>query len=340
MPIYAKINASMATHDKLVNLPSDAARWAFLRAILAAKQRENPTFSLPALREELGSYSRHIPTLVRAKLIDHRGDAYSIHDFDDWQGPQDTTAAQRQKDWREREKKRRAEHENAGSAHVTNSGDNPLGAVTDNALRNDVTVTGQSRAEQSREGTEKKVSSSAREPGDDQPETTDDLPDEPRGIRPIFGIRGDDLRFGVAALLKDRFRFTAISEAQWDMLDFFVDNEFPFDHRRGYAEVARMLDRLPRDAGEPLAAIKAEIDRRIAERLAKAEAADLTRAQTDARTINQEQASIEAAKANGVTEADAAAHRKQLADFADALGSPSPKPAQPRRQQPQEGSAP
>lgn len=314
MPIFAKINASMALHDKIIDLPSDAARWAFLRAILAAKHRDSPEFSKAALQEALGTYSRHIPTLVRARLIDQQGSKYVIHDFDEHQGPLDSTAAKRMRAYRQRQ---RIERESESSPQDSNGVDNVTVTRNVTPSRNAATVTGQSRVEQSREVREDEGSSTARE----------DILDLDR-LAKTFGLKDrDDLRLPVALVLQDRYRWKTISGEQWDVIESMVDNEYPLDHRAGFRWAASFLQTLP-FVNDPLEAMLNEVEGRKAGRAERTQQDDRSRADSVARQVEADDAAIEAAKSNGVTDEQAEAHRSALADFASGLGSP--RAAKPR----------
>jgi hypothetical protein len=82
---WLRVDADMPWHDKVVGLPNDTARFAFVKALCAAKIRGRSTFTAASLREQLGSHARSLPALVSAGLIDEDGDMLTIHDFDDYQ---------------------------------------------------------------------------------------------------------------------------------------------------------------------------------------------------------------------------------------------------------------
>ena len=77
----------MPWHDKVVGLPNDTARFAFVKVLCAAKIRGRSSFSKGSLKEQLGSHARALPALVAAGLIDvdEDGERYSVHDFDEYQ---------------------------------------------------------------------------------------------------------------------------------------------------------------------------------------------------------------------------------------------------------------
>ena len=75
----------MPWHDKVVGLPNDTARFAFVKVLCAAKIRGRSTFTAASLREQLGSHARAIPALVTAGLLDENGDMLSVHGFDEYQ---------------------------------------------------------------------------------------------------------------------------------------------------------------------------------------------------------------------------------------------------------------
>ena len=82
---WFRVDADMPWHDKVVGLPNDTARFAFVKALAAAKIRGRSTFTLASLREQLGSHARAIPALVSAGLLDEDGTMISVHGFDEYQ---------------------------------------------------------------------------------------------------------------------------------------------------------------------------------------------------------------------------------------------------------------
>ena len=82
---WLRVDADMPWHDKVVGLPNDTARFAFVKALCAAKIRGRSTFTAASLREQLGSHARAIPALVTAGLLDEQGDMLTVHDFEEYQ---------------------------------------------------------------------------------------------------------------------------------------------------------------------------------------------------------------------------------------------------------------
>jgi hypothetical protein len=82
---WLRVDADMPWHDKVVGLPNDTARFAFVKVLCAAKIRGRSTFTAASLREQLGSHARALPALVAAGLLDEKGDMLSVHGFDEYQ---------------------------------------------------------------------------------------------------------------------------------------------------------------------------------------------------------------------------------------------------------------
>jgi hypothetical protein len=82
---WLRVDADMPWHDKIVGLPNDTARFAFVKVLCAAKIRGRSTFTVESLREQLGSHARSIPALIAAGLLDEKGGVVTVHDFEDYQ---------------------------------------------------------------------------------------------------------------------------------------------------------------------------------------------------------------------------------------------------------------
>ena len=82
---WLRLDADMPWHDKVVGLPNDTARFAFVKVLCAAKVRGKSTFTPASLKESLGSHSRAIPALIAAGLLDQEDGLLIVHDFDDYQ---------------------------------------------------------------------------------------------------------------------------------------------------------------------------------------------------------------------------------------------------------------
>lgn len=92
---------------KVMALPSDAARWAWIVALCEAKQqtREGGWASEAHLRSVLGRHARHLPALIEARLVVQMDDGRMlIRDWTEWQSDyrSDPTHAERQRRYRER----------------------------------------------------------------------------------------------------------------------------------------------------------------------------------------------------------------------------------------------
>lgn len=93
-------------HPKLVALPSDSARLGFVATILKAKRLPQPgRFASAAhFRAVMGRYARYLKDYVEVRLLDEAPDgSLSVHDWSDYQRDKaDSTAAERQRRFRER----------------------------------------------------------------------------------------------------------------------------------------------------------------------------------------------------------------------------------------------
>ena len=97
---WLRVEADLPWNPKILDLPSDADRWAYLKALCLAKQRQSATFPRNTLAEFLGTNRRAIPALVRAGLLDESEGQLAVHDFDDYQ--RRAGNAERQERFRER----------------------------------------------------------------------------------------------------------------------------------------------------------------------------------------------------------------------------------------------
>jgi hypothetical protein len=300
MPLYAKIDVTMPWNDKVAGLPSDGARWAYLKVILIAKQRESPDFTKPGLIDALGAHSRHLSSLVAAGLIDVRGKKYAIHDFDQWQTPFDKTAAERQARLRER---RRNERESSSSPHgdndvetvtVTRDVTEPVTRDVTRDVRRDVTV--QSRAEVIRE---REVAPTAREAP-----TTDDVPDEESELVDVL------VRAGVWKRPTKK------------MIGFL--SNLVRDHGQTNVEQA-IATRMKQPITDAFMGDVAALLRDVA--VSRTNGNERSRVEANRRQIERDQEQIEAIRSEPDAEAKAAERRAALKGFADGLSFPSaPKP--------------
>ena len=97
---WLRIDADMPWNDKIIGLPNDTARFAFVKVLCAAKVRSRSSFSPQTLREVLGSHAKAIPALVDAHLLDEEDGRIVVHDFDKYQRL--ALQAERQQRYRER----------------------------------------------------------------------------------------------------------------------------------------------------------------------------------------------------------------------------------------------
>lgn len=82
---WIRLDADMPWHEKIIALPNDTARFAFVKMLCAAKVRSRSSFSPGSLREMLGTHARAIPALVAAGLLDEEDGKFVVHDFEDYQ---------------------------------------------------------------------------------------------------------------------------------------------------------------------------------------------------------------------------------------------------------------
>ena len=92
---------------KVMALPSDAARWAWIVALCEAKQqtREGEWASEAHLRAVLGRHAKHLQALIEARLVVRMKDGRMlINSWNEWQTDfrHDPTHAERQRRYRER----------------------------------------------------------------------------------------------------------------------------------------------------------------------------------------------------------------------------------------------
>jgi hypothetical protein len=82
---WIRLDADMPWHEKIIALPNDTARFAFVKTLCAAKVRSRSSFSPESLREMLGTHAKAIPHLVAAGLLDEENGKLVVHDFEDYQ---------------------------------------------------------------------------------------------------------------------------------------------------------------------------------------------------------------------------------------------------------------
>lgn len=314
MPIFAKVNPALFTHDKVVGLPSDSARWAYLRAIGFAKLRDSHVFTRAALTESLGSYSRHIPTLVRAKLIDQEGSNYVIHDYEEHQSSDryDPTAVRRNREYRAR---KRAEP--PSFPPVDTSVDNVTEAVTRDVTRDvsDASRAHGARVEKSREVVPDKHGTHPRANGG----ISDELPDDESEL---------------TALVDTLVMAGVWTKPTRKMIGFLANLIRDHGQKLVEEQIAVILKRrspIPEDFMGELAGLLRQTA------VARTVNTERARVESNRRAIEAEQEQIEQRRKQPGAEAVAAERRSAIAALADALGSPPT--ARPRRSQ-QEGRQP
>jgi hypothetical protein len=87
------------THNaKILSLPSDSARWAYVRLLEAAKPLGGSFASEAQLRSLMGDYYRHCRQLRLTGLLK----GLDVHDWNEHQSDPDPTAAKRMREYRNR----------------------------------------------------------------------------------------------------------------------------------------------------------------------------------------------------------------------------------------------
>ena len=98
---WFQIKADAHRHPKIVALPSDAARWAFIVTLAEGKAVAGRWANEKHYRACVGPVAKHLPDLVKAGLVERDGEAVVIHDWNDYQR-NDVTAAERQRRYRDK----------------------------------------------------------------------------------------------------------------------------------------------------------------------------------------------------------------------------------------------
>lgn len=118
---FVWIDCDLLEHPKVAQLPSDAARLGFVAVIFRAKRQAKPGrfANEQHFRYVMGRFGKFLPAYIAQHLIDVEADGVlSVHDWYDYQRDKvDTTAADRQRRYRER-------HRNGDSNDVTDVTDN------------------------------------------------------------------------------------------------------------------------------------------------------------------------------------------------------------------------
>lgn len=85
---WIRVSAIMPLHEKVVALPSDAARFGWIATLCAGKFCEKPgTWASEAqFREALGRRSKWLPDFLRVQLLETtEGGAVRVKNWDRWQ---------------------------------------------------------------------------------------------------------------------------------------------------------------------------------------------------------------------------------------------------------------
>lgn len=124
------VSARIADHEKLIHLPSDAARWGWIVVLGRAKLRR-PAGRFPSrsvLAHDLGRYARFVDDYLRVGLLEDRDGCLVVHDWSKHQGrrsEEPLSGKDRTARWRDRHRDE---------------------SVTEDTSQSDETVTGPSRA--------------------------------------------------------------------------------------------------------------------------------------------------------------------------------------------------
>jgi|GEM_PF-4402514 len=245
---YVRLYSALAISPKWGALSwEERGVWTSLLAYCGLRNEETLSIDEAAfyLRAKRPAVERVLEALVQAGWLDRLDDGrLSVHDWRDWQpvyrGPSDLPEEKARRE-RERYHRRKA------------SGDN-LRQPVNSAIE-------ERRVEESRRD------SRAGARGRISPESTN-------GSEPVLGIVPDHPRYPVAVLLGGRFRWRAVTDAQWERFSELVDNEYPSgttkgrDPRDGWRWLADSLDALPKDAGDPIRAFLDQYNRELGERRA------------------------------------------------------------------------
>jgi hypothetical protein len=94
---WLRLHVDTPDHPKVVDLPNDAARWAYVVVLCEAKRAVPPGgwASERHFRHCLGRQARYLDDLLAVGLLEREGDRIVVHDWRDYQT--DPTAASRQR---------------------------------------------------------------------------------------------------------------------------------------------------------------------------------------------------------------------------------------------------
>jgi len=141
---WIRVMADVHRHPKVVALPSDPARWAFIVVLAEGKAVGGRWESERHFRAYCGALARHLPALVGVGLLERDGEAILIHDWDQYQREPkaDPTAADRMRRKRARDKLKAGGEGNPGDGDTGNLGDGHARDDGDVTPANGHTVTG------------------------------------------------------------------------------------------------------------------------------------------------------------------------------------------------------
>src|SRR5438046_520707 len=95
--MWLRVDATMWSHEKILALPKDAARWSWLVLLSRAKERDGVFSSENQLKVDLGSRYRWVRVFRELGLLD----GLQVHDWDAYQLNRDNSAP-RTRRWRAR----------------------------------------------------------------------------------------------------------------------------------------------------------------------------------------------------------------------------------------------
>jgi hypothetical protein len=95
--MWLRVDATMWSHEKILALPSDAARWSWLVLLSRAKERNGSFSSETQLKVDLGSRYRWVMDFRALGLLD----GLEVHGWDGYQLNRDNSAP-RTRRWRAR----------------------------------------------------------------------------------------------------------------------------------------------------------------------------------------------------------------------------------------------
>lgn len=296
---WLKLYTNTWRHPKLARLKSDSERYAYVVAMQEQKAIEGRPFeSAEHFAMLTGPYGAHLNALVKAGLVDALPDGrFTVHDFEGRQAPSDRTAKERQARLRAKQKPK--------SPQVDKPVDNASrhGVTSRVTRQRDTSRSEQSRTEQSREDVSSGGSRSSTHAHDPAGSTTDDVPDD-----------DEDAEFD--ALVTVLIMANVWTKPTPKMIRFLAS--LVRDHTQPLVEEAIAVE-LRAGATDDFMSRVAGRCKTIA--ISRTITAERQRVDSDRRSIEREQDSIERIRAQPGAEATAAERRAAIAAFADRLGS-------------------